>query len=164
MKNDIKIIKTIIIVILSILAIFLIYDIYCYMIGILKDTNYPYLFGYTTHNVIEDNMTPNINKNDLIILKKQDYYTSDDIVLFNSNGSYRIGFIKDTSKGNYIIQDNINSINEDFIITNNEIIGKEIKNIKNFAKIFNFLTSGYMIGIIFILIGLYIFATLKDIK
>lgn len=164
MKNDTKVIKSTLLIILSILGIFLIYDIYCYMIGILKDTNYPFLFGYTTHNVIENNMTPDINKNDLLIIKKQDYYTSDDIVLFTSNGSNRIGFIKDTTKGKYIIQDNINSINEDFIITDNDIIGKEIKNIKSFAKIFNFLTSGYMIVIILIFVGLYIFTTIKDRK
>ena len=41
---------------------------------------------------------------------------------------------------------------------------KETKNIKGFAKIFNFLTSGYMIGIIFVFVGLYIFTTLRDRK
>lgn len=164
MKNDIKAIKGMLLVILAILSIFLIYDIYCFMIGMLKDTDYPFLFGYTTHHVIEDNMSPDINKNDLLIIKKQDFYSSDDIVLFNSNGGYRIGFIKDTPKGEYIIQDNINSINEDFKITGNQIIGKETKNIKGFAKIFNFLTSEYMIGIIFVFVGLYIFTTLRDRK
>ena len=175
MKNDIKAIKGMLLVILAILSIFLIYDIYCFMIGMLKDTDYPFLFGYTTHHVIEDNMSPDINKNDLLIIKKQDFYSSDDIVLFNSNGGYRIGFIKDTPKVEIskLLRKTVKAIfqarrknikNKNFKITGNQIIGKETKNIKGFAKIFNFLTSGYMIGIIFVFVGLYIFTTLRDRK
>ena len=66
-------------VILGIVAVFTVYGIGYNM---LNDTEYANFFGYYAHELKENNMEPDYKVNDLIILKEDYSYNTDDVVLF----------------------------------------------------------------------------------
>lgn len=145
--------------ILGIIAIFTIYGIGYNM---LKDTEYANFFGYYAHELKENNMDPDYKPNDLVILKGDYSYNTDDIVLFKYKSSYRLGVVKDLSMDRYVIQDNKETIDSDYDITSEMIVGKVVFKIAGFASIFGILTSPVTVICIVIFIFGYFFLTTGD--
>ena len=100
-------------------------------------------------------MEPEIEVDDLIIIKKSVNYKENDIVTYKTNESYITHRIIEISENRYITKgDNNNTEDEPIIL--DQIQGKVIKKIKGIGKIINFkaiqIISIFFISILFIFI------------
>lgn len=157
--GPVKVVVLLLIVVLGILAA---YNIYSFGYRLLLGTKYAYLGGYATHEVKEDNMAPQYKKGDMVILKRNDVYKIDDIILYNYHGSYRLAKVVDYSNGIYTITDNLNSIDSGYTVTDEMIIGYTTETFKEFGMIYSIITSPLSIVFFMIAIGGYFFLTLGD--
>ena len=157
--GPVKAIMLVLICILGILALIAVYDLgYRLLMG----GSYSYLFGYTYHKVNETNMVPDYNTNDIVILEKNTSYQSDEVILYKYYGTFRLAKVKDVSAGVYFLEDNTNSVDENYKVTDELIIGRVTENIKNFGTIFSIITGPLSILFFIIVIGGYFFLTLGD--
>ncbi|MGM9875345.1 MAG: S24/S26 family peptidase [Bacilli bacterium] len=159
MIGPLKIVVLLLMVILGVLAA---YNIYSFGYRLLLGTKYAYLGGYATHQVNEDNMAPEYKKGDLVILKKNDVYKIDDIILYSYHGSYRLAKVVDYSNGIYTITDNLNSIEDGYTVNDKMIIGYITDSYKNYGLIYSIITSPLSIVFFMLAIGGYFFLTLGD--
>lgn len=146
-------------VILGIVAVFTVYGIGYNM---LNDTEYANFFGYYAHELKENNMEPDYKVNDLIILKEDYSYNTDDVVLFKYKSIYRLGKIEDVAMDKYVIQDTKETIDEDYQISNEMIVGKVAFRFAGFANVFAILTSPITVMCIGMFILGYFFSTTGD--
>ncbi len=157
--GPVKVVVLLLIVILGVLAA---YNIYSFGYRLLLGTKYAYLGGYATHQVNEDNMSPEYKKGDLAVLKKNDVYKIDDTILYSYHGSYRLAKVVDYSNGIYTITDNLNSIEDGYTVNDKMIIGYITDSYKNFDLIYSIITSPLSIVFFMLAIGGYFFLTLGD--
>jgi len=117
------------------------------------------IFGYIDYIVNEDNLSPLINKDDLLIIKKEQTYQEQDIVLYFYKGnSKKLGKIEDIIRNEYIITDNnINKGDYNSQISSELVIGKKVLIIKNFKLIYNIFTSPFTIILLIIITLLYFY-------
>lgn len=162
MNKVYKIIKPIMLVIIVLLGVIAILSIYNTGYKQLTDSDYAFLFDYSSHEVNEENMVPDYNRGDLAIIKRDYIYTEGDTIIYNYKGSYRIGIITEHVAGKYSVKDNINSVDSDYEITDELVIGKVVSKVKGFAGIYKVITSTYMMIAIIIFIGGYFFLTATD--
>ena len=160
-QSTFKILKIIFEIFCILLALIAVYNIYSLMYNTLNDTKISNLMGYSLYTVSEGNMSPDYNPNDVIIVEDKDYYAAEDIVLFEYYDSLKIGKITDLGAGYYRMEDKTDSINHDYKITDDIIVGKVTTNIKGFGKIYSILTTPYSIGVIIIVIAAYFGLTAK---
>ena len=129
-------------IILVIMLEFLLYTIYCVVYKASRDSDFAYLGEYTTFVNQEDNMAPEYEKNDLLIVRMETYYSTAQTVLYKYNSSYRLGVVNKTSTSKYYVADAMNSDNDkQIIVTYPEIVGSVNKNLGGIGSIFNFMTS-----------------------
>ena len=145
-KKIFSILITIISILLILLNIYIIYE----KVTLKSDT--VNIFGYSFFVVVSGSMEPNISVDDLIIIKKQDYYTIDDVVTYKSTKTlvtHRI--IRIDEEDIYTKGDNNNT--EDEPIKREQIKGKVKHIIKGVGKLINILsapvTIAILIGIVF---------------
>lgn len=157
MKIIMPILKGILEAVTFILAIIGIINLYNMGYKLITDKDMAGFLGFYSFRATENNLSPNINKNDLIIFEKEENYIVGDYVLYNQNGLYRIGQINDNSNFVYTIKDNDKVY--DNKLANENIIGKYIFKINNFGKIYDFLISPFMLVIVVISLILYFILT-----
>lgn len=162
MNKVYKIIKPIMLVIIVLLGVIALLSIYNAGYKQLTNSDYAFLFDYSSHEVNEENMAPDYNRGDLAIIKRDYIYTEGDTIIYNYKNSYRIGIITEHIAGKYSVKDNINSVDNDYEITDNLVIGKVVSKVKGFANIYKVITSTYMMIAIIIFIGGYFFLTATD--
>lgn len=156
----IKIIITLIMIFLAVLCFIMIYKL-CY--DLLNDTDISSMGGYSDYLVREDNLSPLINENDLIFVKKLEYYEEGDIILYEFAGtSHKIGRIDDIVRGYYIIADNkITAGDYNSEIAMDLVVGKQVYKISNFKGIYDFITSPLAIILLVGIIGSYFYLMSK---
>ena len=140
MNKTYKIIKPIMLVIIVLLAIIGALSLYNAAYKQLMSTEYAFLFDYSTHEVIEENMSPDFDRGDLAIIKRDYIYTA----------------------GKYVVSDKLNTTDPEYEITDALVLGKTVSKIKNFAGVYNVITSTYMMIGIIIFIGAYFFLTMNE--
>ena len=84
------------------------------------------MFGYSIFEVATGSMEPNIGKNDIIIVKKDNDYEVNDIVTFKSEGNYITHRIVDINDSVFITKGDANNTS-DKPINRSEVIGRVIK-------------------------------------
>lgn len=162
MNKAYSIVKPIMIVIIICLALIAILSIYNMGYKQLMGSDYAFLFDYSSHEVNEDNMTPDYKRGDLAIIKKDYIYNEGDNIIYNYKGSYRIGTIEEHIAGKYAVVDNTDTVDSEYEITDELVIGKIVGKINKFAGIYKVITSAYMMIAIIIFIGLYFFLTMNE--
>ena len=113
------------------------------------------VFGYSFFIVKTGSMEPEIIVGELIIVKKQDDYKKDEIITYKENDIYVTHRIVEKKGNSYVTKGDANNEN-DFEITNNDILGKVV-----FHSFFGGkLVSEYLgiIIIIYIIINIIIWA------
>ena len=113
------------------------------------------VFGYSFFIVKTGSMEPEIIAGELIIVKKQDDYKKDEIITYKENDIYVTHRIVEKKGNSYVTKGDANNEN-DFEITNNDILGKVV-----FHSFFGGkLVSEYLgiIIIIYIIINIIIWA------
>ena len=157
MKIVMHILKGILEIITFLLAIIGIINLYNIGYKLITNKDIAGFFGLYSYRASENNLSPDINENDFIIFEKGNNYMVGEYVLYNQNGTYRIGQISDNSNFVYTIKDN-NKVNDNKF-TNDNIVGKSIFTIRNFGKIYDFLISPLMLIIVVIGMILYFVLT-----
>lgn len=157
--GPIKAIMLVLICILGVLALIAVYDL---GYKLLLDGSHSYLLGYTYHQIKEDNMAPDYKINDVVILKKSSSYQSNDVILYKYYGSFRLAKVNDMSAGVYFLEDSTNSVDVDYKVTDDLIVGRVTQNMKSFGTIFSIITGPLSILFFIIVIGGYFVLTLGD--
>ena len=102
---------------------------------IVKNSDFPTIFGYSIARVVSGSMQPELNINDIVIIKTYNDYYVGDIVTYNNNGSYithRIVNILDSEK--YVTKGDFNNTQDDVVVNKSEIQGKVVT---HFGSIWN---------------------------
>ena len=165
-NNYMKILRKIILGVLSVFIIFVLYitAFYCYQKIILKKV--PYIFGYTSFINTGSSMMPYINVGDLIIVKKEKNYKSNDVISFKTNenfvNTHRVIAVYDDF---YKTKGDSNRFNDGEQIHIRNIYGKVILVINGFGNFYVFLYQNYIyIFIILAVLSLIIFIIHERLK
>lgn len=156
-------IKSFIMILMLFLAALCSIMIYKLGYSLLNNTDVTSIGSYSDYLVPEGNLSPTINENDLIIVQNHEFYGIGDIILYEFAGtSHKIGKVTDIIRGYYIITDNNIKVGDyNSKISESLVIGKEVKTIKNFKGIYNFITSPLTIFFAVGLIALYFYLISK---
>ena len=156
-----KVFSTALIIIAIINIIFLYYNF--------NGEKEPNIFGIYFFNIVSGSMSPEIEINDVIIVKKSDIskLEKDDIITFLKDGkiiSHRI--IKKILQNDeiaFITQGDNNEVQDEGIVESEQIYGKVIFKISKLGKIVEYIQNknGFII-IATISIIMFIFITMKD--
>ena len=157
MKKGNPTVGVIIGIILFIMVLFLAYTIYCAVYTMSQGSDYAYLGDYTTYINTEDNLSPDYVKNDLIRAKKETYYSMAQIVVYNYNSSYRLGYVVKTSTSKYYIGNSMDdSFDKLYETTYENIVGSVNTRIPGVGGIFKVLTSAISLVITAVVFALFI--------
>ena len=114
--------------------------------------------------VMSESMEPTLNKNDLILVKKQKDYNINDIVVYKKNKNCIVHRIVEITREKVITKGDANNINDDEIEKNN-IEGKVILNIHQIGKFILFIQNKKAIAsMIWILIILILLVNKKKVE
>lgn len=112
--------------------------------------------GISIFTMDSNNMTPDLNKNDLIIAKEEYDYKVNDIIVYKVNEKIRINKISNIKNQEvnitYNTKSNTNYYNDIEEIVENQIIGKVYKNIGKLGFLIKILQSKMFTIIIIIII------------
>lgn len=89
-----------------------------------KDT--PNFFGFSTAVVVSGSMSPNIETNDMIIIKEQKEYNINDIISFNSGKSIVTHRIIKIENDGFVTKGDANNVEDQNIVTKDAIKGKVV--------------------------------------
>lgn len=145
----VKIIVNFLVVILTIAIFFSIYNLISLKI-LHKD--YTNIIGYSMFEVVTGSMEPTLRVGDLIVIKKEKKYSTNDIITYRSDDDFITHRIVRIDKNYFYTRGDANN-SEDNKIVDSQIIGKTVFIIKNggiWRRIF--LTPKVFITIIIILI------------
>lgn len=110
-------------------------------------------------------MEPNIKKQDLLVVKKQETYSVNDIIVFTQNGENKVRRITGNNgnniENNYTVKGDINFYNEPYEINENQIKGKVVKVAKNLAFVLNLIQSKILLIINTILLSIIAYYRIK---
>lgn len=153
-----KIIKVVFCALFFIILIFFNYLLIC---KYFYKQNIPLLFGYGTAVVVSNSMAPIIEKNDLILLQRQDTYSVGDIITFeDDNKSLVTHRIVNIENGNYFTKGDNNDLIDNKNI--NQIYGKVVKVFNGFGGVVEYLKSPILF--IICLCCLFIFFIRNTVK
>ena len=113
MNKAYNIVKPIMIVIIICLALIAILSIYNMGYKQLMGSDYAFLLDYSSHEVNEDNMTPDYKRGDLAIIKKDYIYNEGENSTYNYKGSYRMATITEHISGKYTIEDKTDTVDNE---------------------------------------------------
>lgn len=163
-KKFFKKILTFILIIVAIINITLLYYT-------LNGEKNPSIFGIRFFNIVSGSMTPNIEINDVILVKKCDIrdLKKDDIITFTKDKktiSHRIvKIIENENSRMFITKGDNNDVLDDGLIKENQIIGKVVFTIPKIGELIMYIQdkNGF-INIISLIVIAFILICMKDEK
>ena len=146
-----------------VMLLFFAYTIYCVIYKASRGSDFAYLGDYTTFINVEDNLSPDYSRNDLIIARKETYYSTSEVVIYRYNSSYRLGRVVMTSTSKYYVGDSMNAKGDELSeITYPGIVGAAHKNLKGLGGIFKIMSSvGVMVIVAIMFFAYMMFAKEK---
>ena len=123
--------------VLTILIILLIgYGWAFFEMKILLKSN-PELFGYVFYQYTLDDMTPTINKDDVVIIKKDDAFNVGDRIMYlNSDSEYMVRTVSSVSTDAAYVACDMCETKE--AVQNRTVVGRVVGKISYFGKFINF--------------------------
>lgn len=121
----------------------------------------PMPFGYGFSVVLSGSMEPELKVNDLVIIKKQKSYQSDDIIVYQDDDLLVIHRLIEINGENAITKGDANEVNDPEISTA-QIKGKMVMHIHFFGCIVQFIKS--TIGTFLVLLGAVIMFELPYVR
>ena len=151
MKKFIRIFLTVLSIIIFLLLIILL------ILGYHKSKDkIPYIFGFSGFVNTGTSMLPIIKKDDLIIVKKENFYEVGDIICFNNDGVITTHRIINKKDGFYETQGDNNIFPDENKISDLNVYGKMVIRVPYVGKIINFINNHRWVitlGLVFILIS-----------
>lgn len=124
---------------------------------LLSGNDYFDIFGYSFFNVATGSMKPEINQNDIIIVKSFDNYVINDIVTYKKDNDYITHRVVMVNDNNLITKGDANNTT-DSAITMDDVLGKVVKVLPNAGVWQKTLTSPKVVIMVFITLLLFDFA------
>lgn len=149
-------------VVLTILVIILIIYGWAFIEIKLLLKSQPELFGYVFYQEKTEDMEPNIEKNEIVIVKKDTEFASGDIILYfdGKDSKYKAQYVVSTNDEKTVTRDkDEKNISEP--ISNNNIVGKAVGKVAFVDKIIAFfkqktvLISIGVIGVLLLVVSQY---------
>lgn len=127
-------------------------------------TNYPVILGYTYFEVSTGSMMPELEIGDLIIVKITDDVKADDVITYKSENNFITHRIISIDNEMIITKGDANNT-PDQEISKNSVVGKVIKTISGFGKVYYVATNIYFLIAVFgVIITFIIVASIKKDK
>ncbi len=155
-----KIIKFITIVLSILIGVIVLLEIYSRIYINFNKSDFAYVINYTSFQ-IDENISTKYNINDRLILEKKENYNIGDTILFRYFDTYKIGDINDRYSHYYNAYDESNN---DYLVNNDQIIGKIIINFSKSYDIYSTLATPNIVILFIILLIVYIYFDNKETK
>ena len=161
-----KVLKIIIDVLTLIVFLILVVIIFAKVKMMTSNKDYFDVFGYSVFTIASGSMEPTLSINDIIIVKKNDNYSVNDIVTYRDEKDDAYVTHRIVSKnGNRVITKGDHNNTNDAIIDESVIIGKLVKTYRKAGIWQKVITTPYIIAMIFVTLILFDFAfSYKGIK
>lgn len=143
-----KIINILRVIILLYIFAYVIFNIAIYINKNIYKEEYPTFSGYNYIKVDNDLMEPYISQNQIIIIKKQNEFEINDIVLYTDRVKYSIKKIANRYNGKFLVKSANSDDNEE--ISENQVIAKVVNMDKTLSKILNILLNPVFLIIMFV--------------
>ena len=108
---------------------------------------YPNIYGYSYYKIKDNNLSPQIEKNEYLLLKSNNEYKKDDYILCKINNNKEIRKIKKVNDDDYEIIDTKNNLNN---IKKDDIYAKVIYRNKTISKVLHIFTNIFVIILLII--------------
>lgn len=129
---------------------------YCFVQTNIMKKDYVNIGGYSFFEVISGSMSPTINVGDIIIVKLNDYFEQNDIIIYKSENSMITHRVISIEKNKIITKGDSNNT-EDSLIEKQDVIGKVIQIIPKVGTIKSILmTPQVILGILLIIIAIIV--------
>lgn len=154
-------------IIINIIAIVLLYNIILILISCVNKIDNISLFGFKAYIITTDSMQPSINKEDVVVVKKEeeDKINVGDVITFNQNGkviTHRITNIEEQEgKKIYTTKGDNNNLEDKEKIDYSVIEGKNILAIPKLGYVINILENQIVFLFIVLIILILIFYKIK---
>ena len=149
-----KLLKIIVDILTFVVFIILIIIIFAKLKMMFSGNNYFEVAGYSIFTVKTGSMAPAINQNDVIIVKRVDFYEVDDIVTYKEGKDYITHRIISVRGNDIITQGDANNA-KDNSITTDMIIGKVVKVFSNMGIWQKVLSTPKIIIMVFVTLILF---------
>ncbi len=147
-KTIFKIIKYILI---GILLVVFISNFYVMIKSANNPGTHPDVFGYSTAVVVSGSMQPEINVDDLVVIKKQKEYSKGDIIAFTVGRSFVTHRIIEETPQGFVTQGDANNTADEQKVKTQDISGEVIYTVKGVGRVVSFLKSPLGLMILFVL-------------
>ena len=146
-KKTLKICRFILI---SVLAVILFLNVVSVVRRVVFKEQMPLIFGFGNAVIVSGSMEPTILVGDVIVIRKQNDYDVDDIVMFKAN-SYITHRIVERTETGYITQGDANNA-RDKEIEGSSVVGKVIKILPKVGNVVLFLQNPLYMAILLLLL------------
>ncbi len=150
------------IILISILLLIFVSNFYVMIKSAANPGTHPNVFGYSTAVVVSGSMQPEINVDDLVIIKKQKTYQKNDIIAFNAGNSFVTHRIIDETPKGFITKGDANNTEDKAVVQKKDISGKVVLTVANIGKVVSFLKSPLGMMILFVFAFIIIIIPDKD--
>ena len=159
-----KIIKSILEKIILIIAVVLFAaNTINFMSNKLLHSNYVNVLGYTYFFIDSDNMVPDINVGNMIIVKITDDVKEGDIVTYYINKEYKTSKVSKIEDESITVKDNNNPENSTKVIVKEQIVGKMARKINDGQKIKKYMSNKLLIKWLVLLMIVYLIVSVIDV-
>ncbi|MDH6363750.1 signal peptidase [Enterococcus sp. PF1-24] len=149
------------VIILSLLVAIIGTNLYLIIQRKVFDVQVPTVFGYTSAVVISGSMAPEISVNDLVIVKTDEDYAAQDVIMFTDGNYHTTHRILEITPEGYITKGDANNTDDGLILKEN-VVGKVIFVVPLIGAIQEFLMTTQGLLFMFVLGGLFVWLFLKD--
>lgn len=146
-KTIFKVIKYILI---GILLVVFISNFYVMIKSASNPGTHPDVFGYSTAVVVSGSMQPEINVDDLVVIKKQKEYSKGDIIAFRGGKSFVTHRIIEETPQGFVTQGDANNTADEALVRKQDISGEVIYTVKGVGRLVSFLKSPLGMMILFV--------------
>ena len=139
MKKENPNIKVIMSIIITVMIVLFVCTIYGVIYIASQESDFAFIFGYTTYINQEENMLPDYKMNDFLVIKTDSFYPTNTVILYNYKGTYRLGKINRISSGDRYVKDSTDLA--ETIVEDKDIVGKVNSNYGKIGAVIKFLTT-----------------------
>lgn len=149
-------------IVTAILVFILAANIYVIVNRQLFGNKYPTVFGCSTAVVVSGSMQPEININDMVIIKAQDKYKKGDVISFINGTSLVTHRIAEITSTGFVTKGDANNTEDKTEVTKDQIMGKVVHVLPGAGNVISFLQSP--LGMLLLIITAFILLEIPNLS
>lgn len=162
-KNIVKFIK----IAIFVFAIIILYNIFLVILSASDQSKTTNMFGYSAYIITTDSMKPTLYSGDVVVVKKikANDLKRGDIITFVKDSQVVTHRIVNKIEAGLVTKGDNNSIEDMYVVNDNEILGVEVFKISSLGKVIKLVNNVvYIIIITIILLTVYLHIRRKNYK